>query len=135
ELLAHARDLLMERGALDVYTIPAVGKKGRPAFIVQVLAEPARARELAQLMMMELGTLGVRWTVVDRLKLRRETVEVEVSGERVRAKIAYDGEGRIVRVKPEAADLERYSRRKGVSLREAREQFLKVFGESSSRQG
>jgi len=69
------------------------------------------------------------------LKLRRETVEVEVSGERVRAKIAYDGEGRIVRVKPEAADLERYSRRKGVSLREAREQFLKAFGESSNRQG
>ncbi|MEM0024665.1 MAG: nickel pincer cofactor biosynthesis protein LarC [Thermofilaceae archaeon] len=135
ELLAYARDLLMERGALDVYTIPAVGKKGRPAFIVQVLAEPSRARELAQLMMKELGTLGVRWTVADRLKLRRETVEVEVSGERVRAKIAYDGEGRIVRVKPEAADLERYSRRKGVSLREAREQFLKAFGESSSRQG
>lgn len=127
ELLAYVRDLLIEKGALDVYTIPAVGKKGRPAFLVQVLAELDRARELAFLMMKELGTLGVRWIVADRLKLHRESVEVEVSGDRVRAKIAYNGEGRVVRVKPEHSDLEHLSRKRGVSLREARERFFKAL--------
>lgn len=135
ELLAYARDLLLEKGALDVYTIPAIGKKGRPAFIVQVLAEPSRVQELARIMMEELGTLGVRWAVADRLKLQREVVEVELPGGSVRAKIAYDGEGRVLRVKPEAADLERYSRQRGVSLREARERFLKAFFERGAREG
>lgn len=129
ELLAYARDLLVERGALDVYVIPAVGKKGRPAFLVQVLAEPSRAHELAALMMEELGTLGVRWVVADRLKLQREIVEASLLGESVRAKVARDGEGRVVRVKPEAADLESIARRRGLSLRRVRELFLRALRE------
>lgn len=124
ELLAYARDLLIERGALDVLTIPATGKRGRPAFLVQVLTEPGRAVELANLLMVELGTLGVRFSTVERVKLKREVREIEYQGEKVRVKLAYGGEGKLVRAKPEYVDLERLAKRLGLSLRELREKVL-----------
>lgn len=132
ELLAYVRDLALERGALDFYTIPAVGKKGRPAFLVQVIAEPGRATELAKLLMLELGTLGVRIARVGRVKLEREIREVEVEGGRVRVKVAYGERGEVVRVKPEHADLERIARERGKSLRLLREEVLRALGEPPS---
>jgi uncharacterized protein (TIGR00299 family) protein len=122
ELLAYVRELALERGALDFYAIPATGKKGRPAFLVQVIAEPEHALELARLLMLELGTLGVRVQKVGRVKLRREIRGVEVEGGRVRVKVAYDEKGEVVRVKPEHADLERIARKTGKSLRLLREE-------------
>ena len=127
ELLAYVRELALERGALDFYAIPATGKKGRPAFLVQVIAEPRRALELACLLMRELGTLGVRVQKVGRVKLEREIREIEVEGGKVRVKVSYDERGRVVRVKPEHADLERIAREKGRSLRLLREEVLRAL--------
>ena len=128
ELLAYVRELALERGALDFYVIPAVGKKGRPAFLVQVIAEPARAGELAVLLMRELGTLGVRVGEVGRVKLRREVREVEVEGGRVRVKVALGERGEVIGAKPEHADLERLARERGLSLRRLREEVVRRLG-------
>lgn len=129
ELLGHVRDVLVERGALDVYYYPAVAKKGRPGFMVQVLAKPEDAWRLIDALFHELGTLGVRVSLVDRAKLAREVhvVPLEVGGarEEVRVKVAYDREGRVVRVKPEHADMERIARRHKLTLREVREIVMK----------
>jgi len=135
ELLAYVRDLALEKGALDFYAIPATGKRGRPAFLIQVIAEPGRALELARLLMRELGTLGVRVQRVSRVKLERETREVEVEGSRVRVKVAYGERGEIVRVKPEHADLERIARESGKSLRLLREEVLKALALGSAAAG
>lgn len=132
ELLAYVRELALERGALDFYAIPATGKRGRPAFLVQVIAEPERALDLARLLMRELGTLGVRVQRVGRVKLRREVREVEVGGGRVRVKVAYDESGEVVRAKPEHADLERIARETGRSLRLLREEALGALRKGSA---
>lgn len=135
ELVAYVRDLALERGALDFYAIPAVGKKGRPALLIQVIAEPDRALELADLLMRELGTLGVRVTRAGRVKLEREVREVEIEGGRVRVKVARDRRGSIVKVKPEHADLERVARESGKSLRLLREEALKAAERSLTPEG
>ncbi|RLE84986.1 MAG: TIGR00299 family protein, partial [Thermoprotei archaeon] len=128
ELLGRVREVLMRKGALDVYYYPAIAKKGRPGFMVQVLARPQDAWSLLEVLFTELGTLGVRVDLVDRVKLEREIREVIIRvdevEERVRVKVAYDEEGRIVRVKPEHADLERIASRHGLPLRKVRELVL-----------
>ena len=134
ELLAYVRDLTLDRGALDFYAIPATGKKGRPAFLIQVITEPGRALELARLLMRELGTLGVRVQKVGRVKLRREIREVKVDDVEVRVKVAYDEKGEVVRAKPEHADLERIARDTGKSLMLLREEVQRALRQASAEE-
>jgi len=86
EVLAHTVGALMHAGALDAWLVPVVAKKGRPAHIVSVLAEPAAVARLVMVLTRETGTLGFREHLVTRSALTRQLLEVEVSGERVRVK-------------------------------------------------
>jgi hypothetical protein len=86
EVLAHTVGALMRAGALDAWLVPVVAKKGRPAHIVSVLAEPATVARLATVLTQETGTLGFREHLVARSALIRQLLEVEVGGERVRVK-------------------------------------------------
>jgi hypothetical protein len=86
EVLAHTVGALMRAGALDAWLVPVVAKKGRPAHIVSVLAEPGAVARLATVLTQETGTLGFREHLVARSALIRQLLEVEVSGERVRVK-------------------------------------------------
>jgi len=51
ELLAAATEKLLAAGALDVFVAPIQMKKGRLAFRLTVLTEPARANEFARLIL------------------------------------------------------------------------------------
>lgn len=86
EVLAHTVGALMSAGALDAWLVPVVAKKGRPAHVISVLAEPGTVSRLATVLMQETGTLGFREHFVSRSALVRQSLEVEVSGERVRVK-------------------------------------------------
>jgi hypothetical protein len=86
EVLAHTVGALMSAGALDAWLVPVVAKKGRPAHVISVLAEPGTVSRLATVLMQETGTLGFREHFVSRAALVRQSLEVEVSGERVRVK-------------------------------------------------
>jgi len=121
EVLGHAVERLLELGALDVVVLTGVGKKGRPAHVVRVLSKPERSSELAEALIEELGTLGVRALeafrfVVERLERK---LEVEVCGKRfeVAVKEAKALDGRALRVKPEYEDLKKISRELGIPLR------------------
>ena len=86
EVLAHTLGLVLEAGALDAWLVPLVGKKGRPAHVVTVLAEPALAAKLASVVAAETGTLGLREHCVERWALPRRELAVDVGGETVRVK-------------------------------------------------
>ncbi|MEZ5260682.1 MAG: nickel insertion protein [Acidimicrobiales bacterium] len=86
ELLGYVGQLLLERGALDVWHTPITMKKSRPAVLVSVLCEPGRAAELRSLLARETGTLGVRQRLVDRWVAPRRVVTVQVDGHDVRVK-------------------------------------------------
>ncbi len=60
ELLAHARDRLLEEGALDAWIEPIGMKKGRPAAKLCALARPEDEERLAAVFLRETSTLGVR---------------------------------------------------------------------------
>ncbi len=110
EAIGYVVDKLMREGALDVSVIPALGKKGRPAYIVKVLCPVINYERLCKVLLRDLGTLGVRISRTSRIRfIKREvrTIDLEVNGIAypLRVKIVRDDEGRIVRIKPEHDDI------------------------------
>lgn len=115
EYVAAAAERLREAGALDVVLIPTVMKRGRPGVRVEVLASPAVADALAELLMVESTTIGVRRSPVERQALPRETRTVQVLGHPVAVKVVTLPDGRR-RGKPEFADVERVALATGQPL-------------------
>lgn len=60
EAVAFACESLLEAGALDVFTVPASMKKGRPGVILTALCREEREAELAALILKHTTTNGVR---------------------------------------------------------------------------
>ena len=112
EVLAGAVSALLEAGAHDAWVTPIVMKKGRPAYTVSALADPALAEQVSLVLMKETGSLGVRQARLDRWPSARQAAEVEVGGVPVRVKVSAG------RVKVEHDDAARAARRTGLPLRE-----------------
>ena len=112
ETLAYAVAALLEAGAHDAWITPVVMKKGRPAHVLSALADPALAGSLADLMLAETGSLGVRSTTVQRWPQARVAQRVDVAGLPVRLKVSAG------RIKVEYDDAARVAARSGRPLRE-----------------
>ena len=118
EGMAHAAQALLRDGALEAHWLPVFGKKGRPAYQLQVIAAPQDVERLRRLMFLETTTIGVRWTMMDREVLERiERVEQTSLGPvRVKTVVLPDGEHRS---KPEYEDVARISSREGIAFPDA----------------
>jgi pyridinium-3,5-bisthiocarboxylic acid mononucleotide nickel chelatase len=112
ELVPDAVDRCFAAGALDVWTVPAQMKKGRPGFVVSALARTGSVAEVARAMLEETTALGVRTTRVDRYELDRDERTVEVAGRTVRVKVGLL-DGRVVNVAPEHDDCAAVARETG----------------------
>src|SRR5262249_36638922 len=60
ELLGYAMERLLAAGALDVFFTPIQMKKNRPGTLLGVIARPEGVTALAELILRETTTLGVR---------------------------------------------------------------------------
>ena len=109
ELAPDAAAACFAAGALDVWTAPVQMKRGRPGFVMSALARPDAERAVAEAMLRETSTLGVRIAHLDRIELERSSRTVEVGGEPVRVKVGRL-DGRVVNLAPEHADCERAAR-------------------------
>ena len=123
ETLATLFDTLLEEGlAYDVTIIPAMGKKNRPCFVVKVIAAKAGLKSIADVMIKNLGTIGIRYTTWQRLKATRETIvcSFEIDGKEymIRVKVSRSVDGSILNIKPEADDVLRVSKETGIPVRE-----------------
>ncbi|MDR3111979.1 MAG: nickel pincer cofactor biosynthesis protein LarC [Elusimicrobiota bacterium] len=72
EALSFACDVLLKRGALDVFTIPIFMKQNRPAFLLTCLCEVDRSNFFAELILKYTTTFGVRKTICSRYILERQ---------------------------------------------------------------
>jgi uncharacterized protein (TIGR00299 family) protein len=111
-LLAHARDRLLEEGALDAWIEPIGMKKGRSASKLCALAAEADEGRMAELFLEETSTLGVRATSYRRYEAGRRVEEVATSMGRVRVKVSEHG-GRLKRT-PEFEDVRRLAAELGL---------------------
>jgi uncharacterized protein (TIGR00299 family) protein len=133
EVIGRAVERLMEAGARDVSITPVFMKKNRPGQLISVIADKAKSEHLAELLMEETGTLGVREFPVSRHISRRAnaTMTLEVKGRRfqVRVKRALTATGHSMGGKVEYEDLRRISNETGLSIREL-QQIVKTSGTS-----
>jgi pyridinium-3,5-bisthiocarboxylic acid mononucleotide nickel chelatase len=106
QILAHTAQLALERGALDVMSAPVAMKKGRLGTLLTVLAKPADAADMSQLLFRETTTLGVRVREEDRYCLNREFVPVETEFGVVRLKVG-SWQGEEMNAVPEFEDCRR----------------------------
>ncbi|GAA3702838.1 nickel pincer cofactor biosynthesis protein LarC [Terrabacter ginsenosidimutans] len=98
-------DDLLAAGAADAWLTPMVMKRGRPAQLLSVLADPQQATQLLDLVFRSTSTIGVRETSVTRWALARGWHAVLLDGHRIGVKVAHR-EGRIVHATPEFRDVE-----------------------------
>jgi pyridinium-3,5-bisthiocarboxylic acid mononucleotide nickel chelatase len=118
QVLAHAMELAMESGALDVMASPVTMKKGRLGTLLTVLCRPEDEARLAGLLFRETTTLGMRRRDEERVILDRETLTVETHFGRIRMKIA-SAHGEMLNAMPEYEDCRRAAREHGIPLRTA----------------
>lgn len=114
---------LLAAGALDAMTIPTTMKKGRPGLLLVVIAEPERAGALAELLLRESSTLGVRVRTDERYELERRAARVETPFGTVALKIAMLPGGEE-RAQPEFESVREISERSGRPLREVAQAAL-----------
>ena len=93
--------LRSQPGVLDLVLIPAQGKKGRPVTMFQLLAAPDALQRCSDAIFAETSTIGLRWTLCERVVLPRE---VRHAGDGVRVKEVLRPDGRLTR-KAESDDL------------------------------
>lgn len=115
--VAATMQALLAAGALDAMVAPVTMKKGRAGLWLVVVAEPADAARLAERIMRELPTLGVRVRDDRRFELPRRSVEVETRFGRVRLKVATLAEG-VERAVPEFDSVQEVAALAGVTLAE-----------------
>ena len=132
EVYGYLMEQLLGRGALDVYYNPVMMKKNRPGVEVTVIAEETDASRLADYMMTETTTLGVRVHREERVELprRRETITTRY-GE-VAVKVA-ERPGGAVTMSPEYESCRTLAGKHGVPLIEIYEAAKKSWNETMER--
>jgi uncharacterized protein (TIGR00299 family) protein len=116
ELVPDAAARCLEVGAIDVWTVPAQMKKGRPGVVFSALARRKHEAAVAAAILEETTALGVRVARLQRYELEREQRLVELHGETVRVKVGVL-DGRVVNVAPEHDDCAALAARTGRSVK------------------
>ena len=126
EDVGFAIETLLAEGMREAFAEPVVMKKGRPGWLLTVMAPEKEEERVLHLIFLHTSTIGVRKIPVERSWLARRIEECETSVGTVRVKIS-EGYG-VKKCKPEYDDLARISKETGKSLQELRNLVLKEIG-------
>ncbi len=117
ELIGGLMKTLFAAGALDVSYIPMQMKKNRPAVLVTVICPVEEGQTLAQVLLRETSTLGVRMQQMQRLKAQREQQPLATPLGTTLIKVKRLG-GRIISAAPEYEECQRIALERKLPLEE-----------------
>jgi uncharacterized protein (TIGR00299 family) protein len=116
EALGYAMMRLLDAGALDVWFTPVQMKKNRPGIMLSVLVPPDGAQALAEVVLRETSTLGVRLSPpLQRIVADRQLRAVETPWGKVRVKEKWLADEQFS-VSPEYEDCARIARQHSIPL-------------------
>jgi hypothetical protein len=125
EALGQFVETALAAGALDVFHTPIQMKKSRPGVLLTVLCAEAEADMFSELMLRETTAFGVRRTVAERRKLRREIVKVKTAFGNAEVKLG-KLDGQVIQAKPEFESCRKLAAEAGVPMRLVSEAALKA---------
>lgn len=117
EILGYTLVKLLEAGALDAFYTPVYMKKSRPAYMLTVLASSGAEDSLAEIILSETSTLGIRTRSVKRYCMERKTLTVGTPFGDARIKVA--SLGGIQKASPEYEDCRKIAESAGMPLAKA----------------
>ena len=117
EITGYVTSQLFEHGALDVFLTPIFMKKNRPATQITVLSPTTHRDKLIERLLTETTTFGVRLSSANRVKLRRDFVQVETQWGTIQAKRGYLNDT-LIKTVPEYEDCKRLAEQHNVPLRQ-----------------
>ena len=109
-------DTALAAGALDVFHTPIQMKKNRPGLVLTVLCAENEADRFAELILRETTAFGVRKTLAERRKLRREFAGIDTAFGKVTVKIGRLG-GTVVQVATEFESAKKLAAKNGVPVK------------------
>jgi uncharacterized protein (TIGR00299 family) protein len=117
QFYGHVMERLFAAGARDVFLTPIQMKKNRPGTLLGVIALRRDEAALAELILRETTTLGLRVQSIHRYEATREFREIETEYGVLRLKLKLLGD-KVVQSVPEYDDCVRLANERGVSLAE-----------------
>ena len=115
ELVPALFEALFAAGALDVFVAQGLMKKGRPGWMVTVLAPPELRVSVGDALLRHGRTLGYRWQIAAREVLARSFVSVATPWGAVNMKVGSRG-GELVHCAPEFEQCADLAKKAGVPV-------------------
>ena len=116
EILGSFVETALAAGALDVFHTPIQMKKNRPGVLLTVLCAETDGDKFSELILRETTAFGVRKTIAERRKLRREFAEVKTEFGKVTVKIGKLG-GKVVQAALEFESAKKLAVQKKVTVK------------------
>lgn len=116
EILGGFVEQALAGGALDVFHTPIQMKKNRPGVLLTVLCAETDADQFSEIILRETTAFGVRRTLAERRKLRREFVSVKTKFGAVTVKLGRLN-GRVVQLAPEFESCKQLAQQRKVPLK------------------
>jgi len=136
EILGNFIKKFEEEDVLDVKILPSITKKNRPSHVIKIMCRPDIKFELIEKILEELGTLGVRINIVERVCIERQNMDhkIEINSKKyeLNYKISFidiEGKKKIINIKPEFEDLKRISELSGLPIKK-----IQLFAQSQLEQ-
>lgn len=117
EAVGFAQEILLENGALDVFTTAIGMKKSRPGTMLTCLCRLSDRERMENLIFRHTSTIGIREHICERRVLKREETLTPTKYGDVRVKTSC-GYG-VTRRKAEYDDLARIAKENGITLEDA----------------
>lgn len=78
EILGNMIEKIMDKGAKDVSIYHGITKKGRPTNLISVICDDTSMHDIADILVIETGTLGIRISTSDRYIVPRSSHDVKL---------------------------------------------------------
>lgn len=134
QVLASVTENLLSLGALDAMLTPVIMKKGRPGTLLTVLCSPDDAEKLADVILRETSTLGLRIRQDKRVCLERNHVTVTTEYGPIAMKIGCRG-GEVLNVAPEFEDCRKAAAAHGVPVKQVQQAAIAAYFQQHAEAG
>ena len=130
EFIGNLMEELFKQDIADAWVESIYMKKNRPAFKICVLCREEMEKKIANMIMVETTTLGIRREKIKRYMADRELKIVKLPYGEVKVKTGIL-EGKVINISPEFESCKRLSEKTGKTLKEIYQDALLFFQEGN----